>query len=514
MRISPLIWAGAYTTLQVMKLVSEQFGYILLACFGLAMVAITYAFARWRSWDTREGFLVANRNVNWLMGGASIAASWIWAPALFVSVQMAYQKGLAGLFWFTFPNVVALAIFALFAPRIRQRMPAGFTFPQYIKHRLGSERVHKIFLFPHFFYQLMAVTVQIYAGGSLLSMLTGIPVNVIMPALLAIALTYTLISGLVATVVTDFVHLAMIFIIGALILPWTCSAAGGLAAVCAGFAGTENIKSLFDPGVAFSFGIVSSIGLISGAISDQQYWQRAFAIKKEDLGKAYLFGSLLFGMVPIAMASLGFLAANPQLGIKLPHTTDMALIGVQTIVHFLPSWAVALFVLMVLGGLSSALDSGLAAASSLWVTDVCPEKTGPEAVKAARLAMLGISLAGLVVALAIQFVPGLGLKQLWWVFNAIAACVAVPTVLSLYWDGLSERGVFWGIVASFFVGLPLFVLSNLSDEPAYIVASSVFIIFVSTAFCLMLRRPALVALANPVQAEELCASTAEQSAIT
>jgi Na+/proline symporter len=470
------------------RLVSEQFGYILLAVFGLSMVTITYAFARWQRWDTKEGFLVANRDVNWMLGGASIAASWIWAPALFVSVQMAYQKGLAGLFWFAFPNVIALAVFAMFAPRIRRRMPQGFTFPQYIRQRLGSERVHKVFLVPHFFYQLMAVTVQIYAGGSLLSMLTGLPVNVLMPALLAIALTYTLISGLVATVVTDFVHLAMIFVIGAAILPWTCSAAGGMSAVSAGFAGTENIKSIFDPSVAFSFGIVTSIGLISGAISDQQYWQRAFAIREQDLGKAYVFGAFLFGLVPVAISSLGFLAANPTLGISLPQGADVALIGVQTIVHFLPSWAVALFVLMVLGALSSALDSGLSAASSLWVTDVYKGADGADAVKAARFAMIGISLAGMAVALSIQFIAGLGLKQLWWVFNAIAACVAVPTVLSLYWDGLSERGVFWGVVVSFCVGLPLFIWANLSEQNLYIVGSSLFIIAISTTFCVALRQ--------------------------
>jgi Na+/proline symporter len=472
-----------------MNVVSENGGYALLAVFAIAMIAITYWFARWRSWDTREGFLVANRNVNWLLGGASIAASWIWAPALFVSVQMAYQKGLAGIFWFTFPNILALAVFALLAPKIRERMPEGYTFPQYIRQRSGSERLHKVFLVPHFFYQLMAVTVQIYAGGSLLSMLTGIPLTILMPALLLVALTYTLISGLVATVVTDFVHLAMIFVIGAIIIPWTTIAAGGFPAVSAGLHGVDNIASVFDPGVAFSFGVVTSIGLISGAISDQQYWQRAFAIRKHELRKAYVFGSLLFGLVPISISVLGFLAANPSLQIKLPANVDTALIGVQTIAQLLPSWAVVLFVIMVLGGLSSSLDSGLSATSSLWVTDVCKEQTGHEVIKSARKAMLGISLSGLVVALSIQYIPGLGLKQLWWVFNAIAACVVVPTVLSLYWDNLSERGAFWGIVVAFSVGLPLFIWANINDQPIWVVASSLFIIFVSTVLCVVLKSP-------------------------
>ena len=341
---------------------------------------------------------------------------------------MAYQKGLAGIFWFTVPNVIALAIFAFLAPTIRRQLPEGYTFPQFIKQRLSSERVHKLFLLPYFFYQLMAVTVQIYGGGSLLSLLTGIPLNILMPILLLIALTYTLISGLVATVVTDCVHMVMIYLIGGTVVVWTCAAAGGLKAVSAGMHGIEAVQSVFDPGVAFSFGIVTSIGLISGAICDQQYWQRSFAIKESELRKAFIFGAMLFGAVPIGVSILGFLAANPQLSIKLPAGTDVSLIGVATVSHFLPNWGVILFVLMALSALSSSLDSGLSATSSLWITDVVRRQSNASEVKAARLAMVGISVAGLAVALLVQYIPGFGLKQLWWVFNTISACVAVPTI--------------------------------------------------------------------------------------
>src|SRR6185369_2569952 len=166
-----------------MHFVSRAVGYWFLVIFALAITFITYYFSRWQGWRTKDGFLVANRRVGWVLGGFSIASSWIWAPALFVSVQTAYQMGLAGIFWFTLPNILALLIFALFAPRIRARLPEGYTFTQYIKYRLESNRVHKVFLFPYFFYQLMAVVVQLFAGGSLLSLLTGIPLTTIMPIL-------------------------------------------------------------------------------------------------------------------------------------------------------------------------------------------------------------------------------------------------------------------------------------------------------------------------------------------
>ncbi len=110
----------------------------------------------------------------------------------------------------------------------------------------------------------MAVVVQLFAGGSLLALLTGIPLTTVMPILACIVLIYTLISGFQASVVTDFIQLSLIYVIGLIVLPLTWHIAGGFHAISAGFTGTENIKSMFDPGVAFSFGIVTAIGLIAG----------------------------------------------------------------------------------------------------------------------------------------------------------------------------------------------------------------------------------------------------------
>ena len=471
-----------------MAFISQSAGYWFLLIFGLAMIFVTYFFARLKKWRTKEGFLVAGRNVGWFIGGSSIAASWLWAPALFVSIQLAYETGLPGIFWFTFPNIVALAIFAFLAPKIRKKMPEGYTLPQYIKYRLQSEKVHKVYLFPYFFYQLMAITVQIFAGGSLIFLLTGIPLIIIMPILLVIALIYTYISGLEASIVTDFVQLAMIFIIGAIILPLTWSAAGGFSAISAGLGGLAGIRNIFDPGIAFSLGIVTSIGLISGAISDQQYWQRAFAIKKNHLVKAFIFGAIIFGVVPIALSTLGFLGANSALGITLPQGVDISMIGVQTVATLLPSWAVFLFVIMLLSGLSSTLDSGLSATSSLWVTDVVKSKSDKDAIKSARKSMFGVAILGLLVALLVVYIPQFGLFHLWWIFNTIAATVVVPTILSLYWSRLDARGVLWGVLVAFIIGLPLFIYGNLIDKPFMIVGASIFIILVSTLFCLAMPR--------------------------
>jgi Na+/proline symporter len=444
-------------------------------------------FGRGRSKATQLGFLVAGRDVGWIVGGASIAASWIWAPALFISSQIAYQKGVAGVFWFTFPNVVALAMFAWLAPAVRTNFPQGYTLPQYMRRKLGSERVHRVYLFPFFFYQLMAVAVQLYAGGSFFSLLTGVPLVVVMPLMTLITLGYTWISGLTASIITDFFQMFLIFVIGLVIVCLMWLTVGGWQGIAPGLGGIEKIGSIFDPEVAFSFGIVTSIGLISGALSDQQYWQRAFAIRQSELKKAFLFGAILFGVIPLMLSLLGFVAANDKLAVHLPADYDVALIGVQAVATLLPAWAILIFIVMLLAGLCSTLDSGLAAASSLWATDVAEAKTDETTRAAARSAMLVISTLGLGVAISVNYIPGFGLKHLWWVMNTISACVAVPTLLSLFWKPLHERGVFWGVLLSFGIGVPFFVYANVMNSAELIVTATLTILLISGSFCWVLR---------------------------
>jgi len=63
-----------------------------------------------------------------------------------------------------------------------------------------------VYLFPYFFYQLMAVAVQLFAGGNLVSLLTGIPLINAMLIMAGTVLIYSFVSGLEASIVTDFVQ--------------------------------------------------------------------------------------------------------------------------------------------------------------------------------------------------------------------------------------------------------------------------------------------------------------------
>jgi len=124
-------------------MISQLAAYTILFTFGATMFTTSTVSRRSKGLDL---FLVAERSVGTWTGAMSVASTWIWAPALFLAAQKAYQQGLPGLMWFTVPNVGCLVLFAFLAPRIRKVFPKGYTLPQYIASRFDA-KTHIIYLF-------------------------------------------------------------------------------------------------------------------------------------------------------------------------------------------------------------------------------------------------------------------------------------------------------------------------------------------------------------------------------
>ena len=95
-----------------------MYGIIVLVVYTAIMLGATFLFSR-KSKDA-DNFHVANRKLGMWQAAMSIAATWIWAPALFTSAEKAYSNGIPGLFWFLVPNVACLILFVPFAKRIRE----------------------------------------------------------------------------------------------------------------------------------------------------------------------------------------------------------------------------------------------------------------------------------------------------------------------------------------------------------------------------------------------------------
>ena len=285
-------------------------GLIILGAYAAVMITATVTLTKKEK--NVERFCVGNRKENWLMSALSIAATWIWAPALFVSTEKAYTNGVVGLFWFLIPNVLCLILFIPFAKRIRSEMPKGLTLSGYMRDKYKSNGVKKVYLFQLIGLSVLSTGVQLLAGSQILALATGLPFNLIIVLLAVIALSYSLFSGIKASMLTDATQMVFMLLAGGMFLVMGVHA-GGISGVKAGLCGISgNFGSFWSPEgieVFLSFGLPTTIGLLSGPFGDQSFWQRAFAVRKDKIGRAFFVGAILFAVAPLSMGGLGLVGA-------------------------------------------------------------------------------------------------------------------------------------------------------------------------------------------------------------
>jgi Na+/proline symporter len=461
----------------------------LAGLYALVMMGLT-CFVRGYGRD-KAGFLVAGRTVGIFESGLSIAATWIWAPALFVGAQEAYTDGWVGVFWFTVPNILCLVIFAWFAAIIRDRLPEGYTFSAFVRERF-SARCHSVYLFQFTALAICSYAVQILAGAGVIKILTGMPFVWCSILLSLISLSYTLLAGLKISIVSDVVKMMLIFLVGIPLVALAVHNAGGWETIGKGMGGlsgdTTSLVSSAGIHVFLKFGLPTTIGLLAGPFGDQSFWQRAFSAKKATVKKSFLLGAFLFGIVPLTLSLLGFAAAGAGLPVPSVQNTN-----VYAIFSFVGPTGVLLFLVILIAGLVGTLDSRLASVASLAGHDVLqrwfPAKKDDdaEAVRHGRLAMIAL----VVVSVAIANIPGVQILHLFLLYGQIRAATFLPTVMAILGVRLKEGGVFWGIVTSFLVGLPIFAWGNFNKEWPFIVGGSLLTVLASAAIAVIYSRIAL-----------------------
>lgn len=471
-----------------MEGLSSLEGWALIATYFVAMMLLVVFLRKHKK--TKEEFLVANRSMPWLLTAFSMAATWVWAPSMFVASEKAYTQGLVGVFWFVVPNVLTLILFAFFANKMRKLRPEGWTFSDYIREKY-SKRCHNLFLIESFGLQTMSFAVQLLAGATIFSKITGISFTATTVVMALCPLVYTFASGIRSSIITDFWKMLWIVIVLLLGLPIMFSSAGpealfnGLGGVSGGFSDLFSGNGLM---VTLSFGIPTTIGLLSGTFGDQMFWQRVFCVKADKVKRTMITAAFIFAVVPISLAVFGFFAAGTGLAIS-----DTQLTNVGAVMAFCPKWFLYLFFVLILSGLISTVDSIICAVSSVAGHDVVKRLAMNEKwheriqkniflfilfaneVRAARFAMIIVTVSAILIA----NIPGLTILYLFLLYGTLRSSVMLPTVFAILGMRMSERGLFYGILTSMIVGLPIFAYGNFTGNILMIVFGSLFTILAS-----------------------------------
>lgn len=452
--------------------------YTLIVLLSYAAVMLGSTVLMTKKENNIERFCVGNRNTGWFISALSIAATWIWAPALFTSTENAYTKGFAGLFWFLVPNVLCLILFIPFAKRIREEMPEGITLSGYMYDKYKSKSVRNTYLFQLGALSALSTGVQLLAGSKILSMLTEIPFWIVTIIMAAIAYSYSQFSGIKASILTDSIQMVFMLVVSVCFVIFGIKNGHGVETLVVGLGGIKgDAGSLFsDRGleIFLGFGLPTTVGLISGPFGDQCFWQRAFCVKKDKIGRAFFVGAILFGIVPLSMGILGFIGAG------IGYTAaDTGVINFELISTLFPDWAVIPFLFMIVSGLLSTIDSNLCAISSL-TTDIFKDKS---------LGMTKITMILLlVIGIAVANIPGLTVTYLFLMYGTLRAATLLPTIFTLKGARLKAQGVVSGIICALVIGLPIFAYGNINGIAIYKTIGSLTTVILSGAVALAVSK--------------------------
>lgn len=432
--------------------------------------------------QTSEMFNTAGRTIKTGLTAAAIVSAWTWAATLLQSSTVAYQYGISGPFWYAAGASIQVLLFGMLAIELKRKAPSAHTFLEIIRARFGNTS-HKVFLIFALMTNMIVTAMLLLGGSAVVNALTGMNISIAAFLIPIGVMIYTLVGGLKATFIADYMHTIIIFLV---ILTF-------VSAVYINTDLTGGVQGMYDKLVAAAqlhpvegnaagafltmasmgglmFGIINIVGNFGTVFVDQAYWQRAIAAKPSSTVKGFLLGGMCWFAIPFTLATTMGLTAV-ALNVDLTSAQAQSGLVVPAAATALMGEVGAVLVLaMLFMAVTSAGSAELIAVSSLITYDIYrtyknPNATGKQLVKVSRATILGFGLGmgGLAIIL-LQM--GLSLGFVYLGMGIIIGSAVVPIALAILWKRTNKVAATMGTIIGFFVAISVWV-GVAASLPAY-----------------------------------------------
>jgi Na+/proline symporter len=430
-----------------------------IACeilLGVVLLALVY-YVKTRLVRNTKDFVIANRKIGFGFGVAGLISIWTWAMAVMMSAAQTYSFGLSGLFWFTVPNGLAVIAVIPFVRKIRDLMPDGYTIPEFVKVRFdGNVVASSVVVLGALFGSLIEVIINIKGTSLVVSNVFGVDPRVAAIIGLVVVLIYSMLGGLWASITTSALSTLLHTVPSAIILVAAFHYAGGVDAVWHSVADQgKDLLSVTRADAATGFGITLALGLLTATIAGQEFWQVAWALKKKDVSRTFLWAGAWFYPIPICLGLLGLIGIALHVDVNTQLGGDAAAVGPYLVSHLgLPIWLVILYVIVILSACYSVIDSAFTATSSVFVVDIIKPlapKIGEKSLYAwAKVPMfIAAIIAAGVVLTGVDFVTIVLTSY------AIRTAILIPLILALFWSRMTGWGFVAGTLLAIAIGMPI-----------------------------------------------------------
>ena len=427
--------------------------------------------------QTSEMFNTAGRTIKTGLTAAAIVSAWTWAATLLQSSTVAYQYGISGPFWYAAGASIQVLLFGILAIELKRKAPNAHTFLEIIRARYGGG-AHKVFLVFALMTNMIVTAMLLLGGSAVVNGLTGMDISLAAFLIPVGVMIYTLVGGLKATFVADYMHTIIIFVV---ILTF-------VAAVYLNTDITGGVEGMYEKIVAAAelrpvegnaagafltmasagglmFGIINIVGNFGTVFVDQAYWQRAIAAQPSSTVKGFLLGGACWFAIPFTLATtMGLTAIALDVDLT-PEQVQMGLVVPAAATALMGEIGAIMVLTMLFMAVTSAGSAELIAVSSLITYDIYrirnPNASGKQLVKVSRAAIIGfgIGMGGLAVMLLGM---GLSLGFVYLAMGIIIGAAVIPIALTILWKKTNRVAATLGAIIGLMIAVSTWVITAAS----------------------------------------------------
>ncbi|KAI1478293.1 Na+/solute symporter [Daldinia eschscholtzii] len=432
--------------------------------FALGMILVTFILKRYNSeLQTSEMFTTAGRTVKSGLVGSAVVSSWTWAATLLQSSGVCYRYGVSGPFWYASGATVQILLFATLAIELKRRAPNAHTFLEVIKARYGTIP-HIVFMVFGLVTNILVSLMLVVGGSATVNALTGMHTIAAIYLLPVGVIAYTLVGGLKATILTDWIHtfiLLILIIIFSLTAFASSDKLGSPSAVydllveaafnhpVEGNAQGSYLTMRSKEGAIFF--VINIVGNFGTVFLDNGYYNKAIAASPVHALPGYILGGLSWFAIPwLTATTMGLSAlaledtpafptypnrmseADVSAGLVLPYAS-VALLGKGGAVGTL---------LIIFMAVTSATSSELIAVSSIFTYDLYrtyfkPDASGRRLIYMSHVIVVVYALFISTFSVGLYY-AGISMGYLYLMMGCIISSAVIPATLTLIWKGQNK----------------------------------------------------------------------------
>ena len=409
----------------------------------LAYFVVVTLIGLWsaRKAKNTDGFLIAGRGMGTLLCAAAIAGEWIGGTSTVGVAEGGYRYGVSAT-WYTLANAIGTIILALTLARLYRRSESftvtGFM-EKYYDH--STKKIASVVLA---FVMIVVGSVQIVAGGTLMTTLTGVSMTTSIIATGIVFLVCTLAGGLWAIAYTNLIHVVVMYVglIIGLVMTWR--RVGGLGALTSVLPAEPYFSMT---GAGKSTVIAWIIASVFGALVAQAAVQPLMGAKDERTAqRATLLAALIVIPSGLICALLGMYAKVSMPGIQ-------AKAALPSLMMALSPGMAGVVLAGILAAILSTVSPCILAAGTLITKDVYqgwlkPAATPDETYRMSKVVTL---VCGLLAIAWATYAPVL-LDQVYFAYT-LRATIAMLLVAGVYLPKMNRASGKWALVLSTVVAI-------------------------------------------------------------